>query len=48
MGIPPDLVNQLVLFLVPLVVQTAGDVTKAEATVITGLTQGGSASPSIV
>lgn len=47
MDITQDLVNQIVVFLVPLVVQTAGDVTRATAIITTGLAQGGSASPAL-
>lgn len=45
MGIPQDLVTQIVVFLVPLIVQTAGDVTKLTVTLTTDLAEGGTASP---
>lgn len=47
LGIPQNLVNQVVVFLLPLTVQTAGDVTKTIAILTTGLTQGGSNSPTL-
>lgn len=47
MGIPQDLVNQIAVFLVPLIVQTTGDVTHTVATLTTGLTKGGAASPAL-
>lgn len=43
MGIPKNLENQIIVFLVPMLVQTAGDVTHTVAVLTTGLTQGGSA-----
>lgn len=47
MGIPQDLVSQIVVFLVPLIIQTAGDVTRATAILTTGLAKCGSASPAL-
>lgn len=49
MGVPPNLVSKIIVFLVPLLVQTAGDVTHTVAVLTTGLTQGagGLASPAL-
>lgn len=46
-GVPVNLVNQLRVFLLPLLVHTAGDITRTIATLTTGLVQGGTASPSL-
>lgn len=47
MKLPTDLVNQIIIFLVPLLVQTEGDVTNAISLLTTGLTRGGAASPAL-
>lgn len=47
MSLPQDLVNQIIIFLVPLLLQTSGDVAYTIAKLSTGLTQGGSASPAL-
>lgn len=44
-GIPENLVNQLIIFLLPLLVRTAGDLTGTVAVLTKGLVQGGTASP---
>lgn len=44
MKLKQELVNQIIVFLVPLLVKTAVDVTQATALLTTGLTQGGAAS----
>lgn len=36
-GVPQDLLNQIIIFLAPLIVKTAGDVTRTIAVLITGL-----------
>lgn len=43
-GVPLDLVSQLIVFLGPLLVRTAGDLTRTVALLTTGLLQGGTAS----
>lgn len=45
--IPENLVNQLIIFLLPLVVSTAGDLTEAIAVLTKGLVQGGTESPAL-
>lgn len=47
MGLQQDLVNQIIFFLVPLLVQTAGDAIHKIVTLTTGLTQGGSSPPAL-
>lgn len=47
LGIPPDLINQIIVFLLPLIVSTAGDVTISRAFLTIGLVQGGTASPAL-
>lgn len=47
MNIPKDLVAQITIFLVPLIVKTAGDETHTLVALTTGLKQGGAASPAL-
>lgn len=46
-GFPDNLVNQLILFLLTLLVKTAGDLTETTAVLTTGLVQRGTASPAL-
>lgn len=47
LGVPRDLINQIMIFLLPLSVTTAGDVKSACAILMVGLVQGGKASPAL-
>lgn len=47
LGVPTDLINQIMIFLLPLTVSTAGDVTKVTDLLTIGLTQGETASPAL-
>lgn len=47
LGVPIDLINQILIFLLPIHVTTTGDVTSATAIITIGLTQGGTASPAL-
>lgn len=44
-GVPANLIHQLIIFLLPLLAKTAGDLTNTIATITTGLVQGGTSSP---
>lgn len=46
-GIPLKIIHQLMIFLMPLLVRTAGDVTETVAVLIKWLIQGGIASPAL-
>lgn len=46
-GIPENLVNQFIVFLLPLLVSSAGDLTGTVAVLDKGLVQGGTASPAL-
>lgn len=47
LGVPTDLISQVVVFLAPLMVLTAGDVTGEVAVFTIELVQGGTASPAL-
>lgn len=46
-GVPKNLINQLIVLMLPLLVSTAGDLTETIAVLTKGLLQGGTASPAL-